>query len=64
MISLARRNGHPVIVNADLIEVVERDDAGTTIVTLTTGNVIEVTQSPGEVAEAAIAFRRRIAGGA
>lgn len=62
MISLARRNGHPVVVNADLIELVESGPDGTTVVTLTTGNVLEVTQSPADVAEAAIAYRRRIAG--
>ncbi len=62
MITLARRNGHPVIVNADLIEIVERSDDGTTVVTLTTGNVLEVMQSPGDVAEAVVAYRHRLAG--
>lgn len=61
MISLARRNGQPVFVNADLIELVEPGEDGITIVTLTTGNVLEVTQTPGDVAEAAIAYRQRIA---
>ena len=62
MISLVRPNGHAVVVNADLIEIVERDDDGTTIVTLTSGNVLVVHESPSDVAEAAIAYRRRIGG--
>ncbi|GAC1308934.1 MAG: hypothetical protein NVSMB19_22400 [Vulcanimicrobiaceae bacterium] len=62
MISLARRNGHPVIVNADLIEIVERSDDGATVVTLTTGNILEVVQAPEAVVEAVVAYRRRIAG--
>ena len=65
MISLARLNGHPVIVNADLIETVERadDGAGATIVTLTTGNVLVVADAPEAVRDAAIAYRRSIAAG-
>lgn len=59
MISLERRNGHAVIVNADLIELVEAID-GATIVTLTTGNVLEVVQSPEAVLEAVVAYRVRI----
>ncbi len=61
MISLDRRNGHAVIVNADLIELVESID-DSTVVTLTTGNVLEVAQSPEAVLEAVVAYRRRIAG--
>ena len=63
MISLARRNEHPVIVNADLIELVERGDDGSTVITLTTGNVLEVVQSLEAVVEAVVAYRRRIAAG-
>ncbi len=62
MITLARRNGQPVIVNADLIELVERSDDGATVITLTTGNVLEVVQLPHDVAETVIAYRQRIAG--
>jgi len=61
VISLARRNGHPVIVNADLIEIVERSEDGATVVTLTTGNLLEVVQSPEDVASAVVAYRQRIA---
>lgn len=62
MISLVRPNGHPIVVNADLIETVECDADGRTVVTLTSGNVLVVEESPADVAEAAIAYRRRIAG--
>lgn len=63
MITLLRANGRPVIVNADLIETVERADGGETVVTLTTGNVLAVTDAPDAVAEAVVVYRRRIAAG-
>jgi len=53
-----------VIVNADLVETVESSADGETVVTLTTGNVLVVEETPQAVAEAAIAYRRGIAGGA
>lgn len=62
MITLQRANGHPVIVNADLIETIERAEAEGTVVTLTTGNVLAVTDAPEAVAERVVAYRRRIAG--
>jgi len=61
MISLVRGNGRPVYVNADLIETVERAEGGQTQVTLTTGNVLAVTDSPEAVAAAVVAYRRSIA---
>ncbi len=61
MIALTRPNGHPVIVNADLIELVESADDGTTVVVLTTGNTLAVNETPEGVREAVVAFRRRIA---
>ncbi len=60
MIALHRLTGHPVIVNADLIEIVERSDDGETVVTLTTGNVLVVSEAPEAVREAALAYRRSI----
>ena len=60
MISLVRGNGQPVIVNADLIETVERAEGGGTVVTLTTGNVLAVTDAPESVKAAVIAYRRSI----
>ncbi|MGH7707868.1 MAG: flagellar FlbD family protein [Vulcanimicrobiaceae bacterium] len=62
MISLQRPNGHPVIVNVDLIETIERvDEQSTTLVTLVTGNVVVVVDDPAQIREAVIEFKRRIA---
>jgi uncharacterized protein YlzI (FlbEa/FlbD family) len=63
VISLRRLNGQAVIVNADLIETVETDDEGTTTIALTTGNVLAVLESPGEVLAAVVAFRRSLSSG-
>lgn len=60
MIALQRPNGHPILVNAELIEIVEADEDGTTVVTLTTGNTLVVTQTPDDVRAAVVAFRRSI----
>lgn len=62
MIALTRTNGHPIVVNADLIETVESADDGTTVVLLTSGNALTVSEQPDAVREAVVAFRRRIAG--
>ncbi len=59
MIALSRPNGHPILVNADLLETVERS-GDRTVVTLTTGNVLEVTDSIEAVRDAVVAYRRRI----
>jgi len=63
VIALRRPNGHPLIVNADLIETVESVTGGATAVTLTTGNVLEVVETPEAVREAVLAFRRAIVPG-
>jgi uncharacterized protein YlzI (FlbEa/FlbD family) len=60
VISLTRQNGHPIVVNADLIEMIESADDGTTVVLLTTGNTLTVNETPDAVREAVVAFRRRI----
>ena len=60
MISLTRQNGHPIVVNADLIEMIESADDGTTVVLLTTGNTLTVNETPDAVREAVVVFRRRI----
>ena len=62
MIALTRPNGQPIVVNADLIETVESASDGSTVVLLTTGNTLGVTEKPDGVREAVIAYRRRIAG--
>lgn len=61
MIALTRTNGRPIVVNADLIETVESADDGTTVVLLTTGNALAVTEGPEAVRETVVAYRRRIA---
>lgn len=62
MIALERPNGHPVYVNPDLIETVERDEEqGLTVVALTTGNVLVVREEPARVADAVVAYRKRTA---
>ncbi len=59
MIVLSRPNGHPIVVNADLLETLERID-DRTLITLTTGNVLEVTEKLEAVVDAVVAYRRRI----
>jgi uncharacterized protein YlzI (FlbEa/FlbD family) len=61
MIALHRAEGRLVVVNVDLIETVEQDEEGTTVITLTTGNVLAVAETPDGVREAAVAYRRSIA---
>jgi len=60
MIVLTRLNGQPVMVNCDLIESIEENDA--TIVTLTTGNAIVVLERMPEIEQKIIAFKRKISG--
>ncbi|MDQ2857594.1 MAG: flagellar FlbD family protein [Candidatus Eremiobacteraeota bacterium] len=61
MISLVRHNGFAVVVNADLIETVERSEGGATVVTLTTGNVLAVTDPPEAIVAAVVTYRRSLA---
>lgn len=58
MIVLTRPNGHPVMLNCDLIESVEQN--GETIVTLTTGNVVVVHEPMEEIERRVVAFRRKV----
>jgi flagellar protein FlbD len=60
MIALTRLNGHGVMVNSDLIERVEQTPD--TVVTLTSGNKLIVRDSPTEIQEKIIEFKRRIYG--
>ena len=59
MIVLERLNGHPVLLNCDLIESVEEAD-GATVVTLTTGNAVVVSNGLDEIREKVIEFKRRV----
>ena len=60
MIVLHRPSGHIVVVNADIIETVEALSDGASTVTLTSGNVLEVAETPEAVRDAVVAFRRAI----
>jgi len=58
MISLTRLNGKPLVVNAELIELIERTPD--TILTLTTGRKIMVQEDVAEVVEKAKEYRREV----
>jgi len=60
MIPLRRLNGHPIMVNADLIEAIE--ETPDTVVTLTSGNKLIVRESMDEIRDSIIAFKRKIYG--
>lgn len=64
MITLRRLNGQEVLVNADLIETVERHgDAGgrgDTVVALTTGNRMVVQDPPSVIREKVIEYRSEV----
>ena len=58
MIKLTRLNQVPLILNSDLIEHI--DSTPDTIVSLTSGGKFLVTETPEEVVERVIEFRRAI----
>jgi flagellar protein FlbD len=58
MITLTRLNGHPVMLNCDLIETVEAN--GETIITLTTGNAVVVRDRMDEIEQKVVALKRKI----
>ncbi|MGA8326446.1 MAG: flagellar FlbD family protein [Candidatus Cybelea sp.] len=58
MITLTRLNGHPVLLNCDLIETVEEN--GETVITLTTGNAVVVRDRMEEIEQKVVAFKRKI----
>jgi flagellar protein FlbD len=60
MIHLTRINRVPLVLNSDLIEHVEATPD--TVISLTTGQKILVLESPTEVVERVIQFRRSIGG--
>ena len=60
MIALTRLNGHPVMVNSDLIEALE--ETPDTVVTLVSGNKFIVRDSMLEVQRKIIEFKRKIYG--
>jgi flagellar protein FlbD len=58
MILLTRLNGSELVINAELIESVEATPD--TVVTLTTGKRIIVTESVSQVSRRALAYRRAV----
>lgn len=60
VIALIRLNGHPLMVNSDLIEQLE--ETPDTVVTLTSGNRLVVRDSMLEIQQKIIDFKRRIYG--
>jgi flagellar protein FlbD len=60
MIALIRLNGHPLMVNCDLIESLE--ETPDTVVTLVSGNKLIVRDSMHEVQKKIIDFKRKIYG--
>ena len=58
MISVTRLNHSAIVLNSDLIEHIE--STPDTVISLTTGERILVLESPEEVVDRIIGFRRRI----
>lgn len=58
MITLTRLNGHPLMVNCDLIEQIE--ETPDTVVTLTSGNKLIVRDSMHDIQQKIVQFKRRI----
>ncbi len=58
MITVTRLNGEEIVLNAGLIELVEKTPD--TLITLATGRKIMVRETSAEVAERATAYYRRI----
>ncbi|MGB6985079.1 MAG: flagellar FlbD family protein [Candidatus Aquilonibacter sp.] len=60
MIALTRLNGHPVMINSDLIEQIE--ETPDTVVTLTSGNRLVVRDRMVDIQQKIVDFKRRIYG--
>jgi flagellar protein FlbD len=60
MIALTRLNGHPIMLNCDLIESLE--ETPDTVVTLVSGNKLVVRDRMRDVQEKIIDFKRKIYG--
>jgi flagellar protein FlbD len=61
MIRLTRLNGIPFYLNCDLIEHI--DATADTVITLTSGPKLLVTETPEEVCEKVFAYRRAVFAG-
>ena len=58
MVQLTRLNNQPLVVNSDLIKLIEK--APDTVLTLVSGEKLVVLESPEEVLEKVVEFRRMI----
>jgi len=58
MIALTRLNGHPIMLNCDLIESLE--ETPDTVVTLVSGNKLVVRDAMRDVQQKIIEFKRKI----
>lgn len=58
MIELSKLNGHPFVVNAELIKFVEQNPD--TVLTLVTGDKIVVREAAPEVMHRVLAYRREL----
>lgn len=58
MIQVTRLNHIPLIINSDLIEHIEANPD--TVVSMTTGQTFMVLETPGEIVERIMAFRRSL----
>ena len=61
MIEVTRLGGKTLIVNADLVETVEATPD--TVLTLTSGRKVVVLETPQEIAERVLAYRRHVTAG-
>ena len=60
MIELTRLNGQAVVVNADLVEMIERTPD--CLISMTTGRKLMVREDLGEVRDRLLAYRRSLNG--
>jgi flagellar protein FlbD len=58
MIELTRLNGHPLVINAELIKFVEENPD--TVITLVTGDKMVVREAAQEVMHLVLAYRRNV----
>lgn len=58
MIELTRLNGHPIVINAELIKLVEQNPD--TVITLVTGDKLVVREPASEVMRRVLVYRRHL----
>lgn len=58
MVELTRLNGHPLVVNAELIKFVEQNPD--TVITLVTGDKLVVREAASQVTGRVLAYRRNL----